>query len=646
MSKLNKGEQLPIHRRILEHVHDAVLFLHDDGKIIEGNKNSFQLLGIPNDVKTINEILDFTLIKGKHEADLTIQVEEHSLHVKSLMLQEGKIAPIYVLIFRGISIHSKSNQNLEHIEQLKMKSKEGFVLFDENKIIDCDRSFARLFNLDILTLKRLSFYDLIKVNQSILKNNQSKQLISFKPDGTKFYLEVVTNKYPIQGTLIQAAIVRDITDRVKNEKTIEFMAYYDELTDLPNKNFFNKVLIDAIDCRKNSKKTLAVYVLDLNYFKKINDTLGFSFGDQLLKAFSLRLKALLDADTFIARMDSDEFLILNTNVKSNVDACEFAKKVTDFFEKPFIINEHEMYITVSVGISLFPNNGNNASDLIIQAGAAMSTINDKYRNNYQLFDKSITEDLKQKLIIETELRRALKENQFRLYYQPQKNVESNKIVGMEALIRWKHPEVGDITPTKFIPLAEKTGLIFEIGDWVLKEACRQNKEWQVQGYHPIIVGVNLSAKQFHQHDLVDKVEKTLAETGLEPKYLELEITESIAMAHEESIIKKLQKLRQIGVKVSIDDFGTGYSSLKYLSLFPISKLKIDKLFINGKQNQNRAIVKSIIHLSHALKMKVIAEGVETNEQLLFLKKEKCDEVQGFYFSKPLPSPQLVHLLTK
>lgn len=277
---------------------------------------------------------------------------------------------------------------------------------------------------------------------------------------------------------------------------------------------------------------------------------------------------------------------------------------------------------------------------------AMHSIKDDYQHHDHLFVKTISSQFHRMFKMENDLREALKKNQFQLHYQPQKSFSSNNVVGVEALLRWNHPVKGNIPPMDFISLAEKTGLIIPIGDWVLEEACKQNKKWQEQGYHPIVISVNMSAKQFHQHNLVEKVKSTLYSTGLDPIYLELEITESMALPNEKYLLKTMQSLQELGVVVSIDDFGTGYSSLKYLSLFPVNKLKIDKMFMDTNQIQNQAIVKSIINMSHSLNMEVIAEGVETIDQVLFLQREKCDQMQGYYFSKPVEAKKFVQFLQR
>ncbi|WP_197046676.1 putative bifunctional diguanylate cyclase/phosphodiesterase [Oceanobacillus salinisoli] len=439
--------------------------------------------------------------------------------------------------------------------------------------------------------------------------------------------------------------IEDITKKRENEKRVEYMAYYDETTDLPNQNFFMKMLSEAITTAKKNDGLLAVFFIDLNHFKEINDTFGYTFGNKLLKACGARFKSFLQIDTFIARNGGDEFIILKNTLSDKDEAENLAKKLIKEFEKPINIDGNEIYVSVSIGISIFPENGLTPIDLMKHADSAMYAIKGENRNNYRLFDRSISENFKKMLFMENNLRKALKEGQFELHYQPQKSIHTNKLIGMEALLRWKHPKLGYISPLEFIPLAEKTGLIIDIGDWVIKEACRQNKQWQDQGFSPITVSVNLSARQFHQKHLVEKVKDILMEANLAPKYLDLEITESMAMSNEESILETLKGLRELGVQVSIDDFGTGYSSLKYLSLFPVNKLKIDKMFMNENPYHNKAIVKSIIRMSHSLNMKVIAEGVETEEQVQFLESEKCDEIQGFYFSKPLPSAECSFLLT-
>ncbi|MUK90247.1 EAL domain-containing protein [Ornithinibacillus sp. L9] len=635
---------LPMHNRILSSLKEAVLFVQDDGEIIETNNKANSVLGLESlQGISIFDFIDFDLLKESNEVHLLMDQRNKKgslLEVKSILVSNN----VFCLIVHPLSLQDKSEEIKKYINENTFADKEGIVMFGEHHIIDCDPNFATMFGYSVSEMKGMEITRLIDQKSIVKLSNQNSvnpyELIGIQKDGSKFHVEVIDYPYNNQGSIIQVASFKDITERVMNENQIEYMAYYDELTDLPNRNFFNKVLKEAVDEAKKSGEILAVYFIDLDYFKEINDTLGYSFGDKLLTACGERLKSFLDMNTFIARMSGDEFLILHRLASTKEAAVDLAEEIIAAFEKPIKIEDYEIYTSISIGISIFPENGTNANDLIKHADSAMYVIKEKHRNNYNLFDSSISENFKMRLTMETELRKALREGQFELHYQPQKNLSSGKVVGLEALLRWNHPQKGYIAPAEFIPLAEKTGLIIEIGDWVLYEACKQNKVWQDKGYDPVTVSVNLSAKQFHQRSLVDKIKEILAETGLSPYYLELEITESMAMSNEDYILKTLKDLRDLGVLVSIDDFGTGYSSFKYLSLFPITKLKIDKMFLKDEQRENKAIVKSIIHMSHSLNMKVIAEGVETMEQFNFLTQERCDEMQGFYFSKPLPPKQL------
>lgn len=637
---------IPIHHNVLANLKEAVLFCLEDGDIIRGNQSAYTLLNMENPlINNVFDYLQYDLLIEKEETHLLMEQKNAAgklLEIKSIRVRDD----MYCLLISRLSLDDQT-------EQMKLihKSAEGMVVYDEGKILDCDQTFAKMFGYTMEEIAKMNILQLlddasaVKLQQIVHKNaNTAFELTGIKKDGSRMFIEIMANPHHNQDIEIYAAIIKDISDRVENEKRIEYMAYYDELTDLPNRNFFMKVVNEAIMFATRNSEMLAVYFIDMDYFKEINDTLGYAFGDKLLKACGERLKAFLQTDTFIARMGGDEFLILHRNIKNRESAVKLAKNLITEFEKPIKMDEYEIYTSVSIGISIFPENGATSNDLIKHADSAMYVIKEKHRNNYNVFESSISEQFEKMLTMETELRLALKEKQFELHYQPQKNLETGKIVGMEALLRWKHPNRGYIPPDQFIPLAEKTGLIFEIGDWVLKEACKQNQAWQEKGLEPTTISVNLSAKQFHQRNLVEKVETVLFQTGLAPKYLELEITESMAMSNEEYILDMMLRLRQLGVMVSIDDFGTGYSSLKYLSVFPITKLKIDKMFMDGKQKQNQAIVKSIIHMSHSLNMKVIAEGVETNAQLAFLQEQKCDEMQGYHFSKPLPADQMATML--
>ncbi|MBN9656492.1 EAL domain-containing protein [Halobacillus sp. GSS1] len=642
MSERLRELALPIDDWIFQQMNDALIFVDGEGKLLRFNDKAEELFN--GDVQSLVELLDFRQLKIEGTQKMMELPHASGQLYKTQCRQLEKNSSLYAIFLQPVSLIDQTFEVKKKMGQRLTVPTEGMVIHQDGKIIDCDDTLAHMFgyekeemmNQDAFTLTEEGEHEAL--HQLFLSYPEQPYVLkAIRKGGASFYIEVLAHPYPHGDRILRVAIVRDITERVHNEKKIEFMSYYDELTDLPNRYYFMDMVKEAIE----EKEGLAVHFIDLDYFKQINDTLGYSFGDELLKACALRLKMLQDADTFIARMGGDEFLVLQRHVSQQSDAESWAEKLIEVFRKPVVIDGYELYTSVSIGISLYPEHGKTAEDLIKQSDSAMYTVKEQHRNDYLCYNAAISEEFEQMLSIDSELRKALKDNQLELHYQPQKSIHTGEIVGLEALIRWNHPVKGRISPATFIPVAEKNGQIFEIGDWVIREACRQNKQWQEEGYPAVVVGVNLSALQFLQKDLVTRVKQILEETALAPMYLELEITESMAMTNEEYIIQTLNELRNLGVHVSIDDFGTGYSSLKYLSRFPVSKLKIDKVFISENQEQNQAIVKSIIHMSHSLNMKVIAEGVETAEQLDFLKNEKCDEIQGYFYSKPLPPEQLI-----
>ncbi|QAS51228.1 hypothetical protein HLI_02885 [Halobacillus litoralis] len=646
MPDRNGITNIPIHEWIFQQIQDPLLFTNEAGDIIRCNQAALEVIGPER--QTVRDLLDFKKLKD-HEGIKKIvdfQTEGDRLYFVQCM-RVRKEEGLYALLFRPLSISDQTLEVKREMDRLMDASSEGVVMHDHGRIVDCDSTFARMFGYKREEIRNTDVFSLVdEDSRENLKQllhtypEEPYQLKGKKKDGTTFFLEILAHPYPQEDRVLRVAIIRDVTERVHNEKKIEFMSYYDELTDLPNRHYFHDMLNEALMEAAGQGEGVAVHFIDLDYFKQINDTLGYAFGDKLLKACAERLKSIQEQDTFIARMGGDEFLVLQRYVTSKEKAEDYAEKMIGIFQRPVTIDDYELYTSVSIGISLFPDHGRSADDLIKKSDSAMFTVKGRHRNNYLCYNASISEKFEKMLSMDSELRKALKQEQLELHYQPQKSIGTGKIVGLEALIRWNHPDKGMISPATFIPIAEKNGQIIEIGEWVMKEACKQNKQWQDEGFAPVIVGVNLSALQFLQKDLVFRVKQILEETGLAPEYLELEITESMAMTNEEYIIHTLKELRELGVHVSIDDFGTGYSSLKYLSRFPVSKLKIDKVFISENQKQNQAIVKSIIHMSHSLNMKVIAEGVETAEQWNFLKNEKCDEIQGYFYSKPLPPEQL------
>jgi len=640
--------KLPIQTNLLKHLEQAILFVHKSGKIIKGNPSALSLLNISNtemDQLTLADFFDENILFAEEVTRSLIELKngyKMLIDIKSIKIDDD----LFCLLMNKVSLENKTIEIKKHIERLREVSSEGLILFNQEYIIDCDLVFANMFGYTQEEIRGMNIEQLIdeKSTNTLEYINdypgKSHELTGVRKNGETLHIELIDHPYMGEENMVRIAIIKDVSERVAHEKRLEYMAFFDELTDLPNRHYFIKILEDAINEAAETNESLAVYFIDLDYFKEINETLGYDFGDQVLVASAKRLQKFKAMNTFAARIGGDEFLILQRHITDAHPPIELAESLISVFEEPIIIDGIEVFTSFNIGISVFSKIVNTANDLIKHADSAMYVIKEEHRNNYKFFESSISEKFKTMLTMESDLRTAIKEGQFELHYQPQKSLVSKKIVGMEALLRWKHPTKGNIPPMDFIPLAEKTGLIIEIGDWVLKQACIQNKKWQMEGYEPIIVCVNLSAKQFHQKDLVEKIKKVLHDTGLEAKYLELEITESMAMSNEHYILKTMKRLRNLGVYVSIDDFGTGYSSLKYLSKFPITKLKIDKMFMDKKQKQNQAIVKSIIKMSHSLNMKVIAEGVETFEQFKFLEQEKCDVIQGYYFSKPLPPKDL------
>ncbi|OES46320.1 bifunctional diguanylate cyclase/phosphodiesterase [Domibacillus iocasae] len=429
------------------------------------------------------------------------------------------------------------------------------------------------------------------------------------------------------------------TDELKKKnQEIQHYAYYDFLTGLPNLRLLNKTALELAGLPE--KKPMAFLFLDLDRFKFINDLLGHSAGDYILRGVTDRVLSLLKEEETMARIGGDEFLLLlpNTNYEK---ANELAVTISKMLEKPFLYEGNELFITSSIGISIYPIDSNNIENAIKSADIAMYRAKEQGRNNHQFYTSDMNELLKRKVILENAMRHAIERNEFSLFYQPKVNTDTGAITGNEALIRWNHPSLGMISPAEFIPLAEETGLIVSIGEWVLRTACKQTREWQKAGFSEIGISVNLSPRQFQQANLIETVSEVLKETGLEPQYVELEITESIAMFNEEYVIAKLNEVKALGVKVAIDDFGTGYSSLSYLKNFPFNTLKIDKSFVQDIEVKSGdiKIINTIIAMAHNLKVNVIAEGVETEEQLQFLKRQKCNEIQGYLFSKPLSVEQ-------
>ncbi|MCK4536875.1 MAG: EAL domain-containing protein, partial [Desulfuromonadales bacterium] len=456
----------------------------------------------------------------------------------------------------------------------------------------------------------------------------------------------------LQG-IIEAS--RDITDRVhaearlrENERRLNLLAHHDTLTNLPNRLLFHDRLHQAMIKAHRTNQQVALLFLDLDRFKNINDSLGHAIGDRVLLEVSRRLSSGIRESDTVARLGGDEFVIIMEQIQDVTGVAAVAQKILRALSQVLGVEGHELFVTASIGISLYPSDGVDIESLMKYADVAMYRAKEQGRNNYQFYKPEMNARTHELLLLEGKLRQALDLKQLLLHYQPQIDLDSGRLIGMEALLRWKHPKEGLIHPSDFIPLAEETGLIIPIGEWVLHNACVQNKAWQKSGHPPIVVAVNISALQLHQPDFIDMVERVLKETGLDPEWLELEFTESAAMGNVEEIIKTLTDLKGRGIQLAIDDFGTGHSSLSYLKRFPITKLKIDQSFVSDITTDinDAAIVASIIAIARTMNIGVIAEGVETKEQLRFLLEKGCEQCQGFLFSRPLPAGKLEHFFIR
>ena len=470
-----------------------------------------------------------------------------------------------------------------------------------------------------------------------------------RPDGAVRWLEDCARTVrDAQSNLIRLdGVSADISERRLSDERIVYLANYDALTGIPNRNLCMNRLEQSLILSRRAQCKLGLLFLDIDQFKYINDSFGHSCGDSLLIQFAARLKSLLREGDTVARLGGDEFVIILENLSQSTDAALLAQKVLEAFVQPVSVQGHKLHMSTSIGISVYPEDGDKADILLKHADLAMYRAKEQGRNNYQSYSLEMGANAVERVNLEHALYHALENNEFELYYQPQIDLGSGEIKSIEALLRWHHPELGSVAPSRFIPLAEETGLIISIGEWVLKMACAQVSIWQRAGYQ-INVAVNVSGRQFKQKNMPQLVRQVLSNTGLDPACLELELTESMLMSDSEATIECLAQLKAIGVMLSIDDFGTGFSSLSYLTRFPIDIIKIDQSFISalGKKPEAASITLTVIALAKALGLKIVAEGVETPEQLDFLQENGCDAMQGYYFSRPLPAHDITALLER
>ena len=484
--------------------------------------------------------------------------------------------------------------------------------------------------------------------------NENKKVVyePTTPDGQTFEI-VATSIKNSDGTTSKMEFIRNVTDqravqdRLKKEKEkFNYQANHDALTDLPNRLLFTDRLNTAIKKAKRNNSKIALLFIDLDHFKEINDSLGHDVGDKVLQIVTSRLqKNLRDEDT-LARLGGDEFTLILEELSNIQDAPTIATKILTILSDTIEIDNHKLYVSSSIGISIYPDDGENGQNLLKFADSAMYKAKDEGRNNYQFYNETMTKLAFERVIMEVSLREALIKEEFVVYYQPQVDATIDKVIGMEALVRWNHPTMGLVSPAKFIPLAESTGIIVGIDRYVMKTAMNQLALWYKEGKNPGVLSMNLCAKQLHQEDFIDILHSLMQESGCRAEWLELEVTESQIMKNPEQAIQILQKISDIGISLAIDDFGTGYSSLAYLKKFPIDKLKIDQIFVRDLPNDEEdiGIVKAVIALAHALNLNIIAEGVEQKEQKEFLVQNACHNIQGYLYSKPIPAQEFRKLL--
>ncbi|KOS69720.1 hypothetical protein AEA09_03960 [Lysinibacillus contaminans] len=476
--------------------------------------------------------------------------------------------------------------------------------------------------------------DQYKLQQKVFIREESITAAS----GEEIWVQTVKVPINLNDSSAVLAVSTDITERKQYEDEIKFQANHDALTGLPNRRMFNEDLTNLLEKAKIESSQNAIMFLDLDRFKYINDTLGHDIGDLLLTEVSRRIEMLLKqrhncADIY--RLGGDEFTILLPYYNAE-DSEAFAKELLEQFKDGFLVDGCEYFITPSIGISIFPRDGDDANTLIKNADTAMYYVKERGKNNYQLFTSEMQQHFYRKMMIEKQLRTALDNEEFELFYQPIMNVKTNEIIGMESLIRWNNEILGQVTPDEFIPIAEETGMIIPIGQWVLDTAIEQNVRWQKEVYKPFKISINVSVRQLLEPTFLESVKNSIENNSIDATYVVLEITESIAM-YAESMIEKLCALKKLGINLSMDDFGTGYSSLSYLNKYPLDSLKIDKSFVIGmnRDDENKALVKTIIAIAKQLDLKVIAEGVEGEDEYHFLSEIGCDYAQGYFISRPL-----------
>ncbi|HKR62676.1 MAG TPA: PAS domain S-box protein [Thermoanaerobaculia bacterium] len=657
------------HRTLFENAHDLV-YTHDlQGRLTSINPAGERITGY-----TRAELL------GRSIQDLV--VPEHLQH--GLAQTQKKLAGEAESTFYELDIHAKDGRRVSlelssrliyrdgkpvgvqgiarDVTERKASEARYRLLFERNlagvyrtgadgRILDCNEACARIFGYEsrdeFLTADASDFYfDDAERDRVVQMLRDQKQLSNLelrlrRRDGSAMW--VLENVALLENDVLEGTII-DVTDRKHAHELMEYQAYHDALTGLPNRLLFRDRISVALAHAKRNGRSSAVMFLDLDQFKLVNDTLGHTVGDRLLQVIGARVATCVRAEDTVARMGGDEFTVLLADLSDRKGATAAAQKVLEAIRHPVVIDEHELFVTTSIGMAIFPDDGEDAEALLKNADRAMYRAKELGRDNYQFSTPARFERAEGRLSLERSLHHAIERREFVLHYQPMVEIATGRVVGAEALVRWNHPVNGLIQPEDFIPIAEDTNLILPLGEWVLRTACSQMKAWHDAGHAWLRVAVNLSPRQFQDRELAHMVERTLADTGFPAPFLDLEITESTAMQNAELSLSILKRLKEMGIRISIDDFGTGHSSLSYLKRFPIDTVKIDQGFVRDLTTDDAAIISAVISMARALNLRVIAEGVETEEQLAFLRREQCAEMQGFLYSQPLAAAEFEQAL--
>ncbi|AET88151.1 diguanylate cyclase/phosphodiesterase with PAS/PAC sensor(s) [Burkholderia sp. YI23] len=610
------------------------------------------------------EVIVTTVPKMHHERDIVMGDELRTVVSSKLPLLDGEGQTIGILgSYHDVTDHKRAELALR-LQSRALDASVNAILI--TGVVDG----ANVIEYANPAFKRITGYDpsevighdcrflhgpdgdqdgLTAIRRALAVNTEASVVVrNYRKDGALFWNQLFVAPVPnAQGlTTHHIGIINDVTDLMRYQEELEYQANYDTLTRLPNRNLLRDRLQHAIETARRRETKIAVVFMDLDGFKNVNDSLGHSVGDRLLAVIADRLARSARSSDTVARHGGDEFVVVLPDLTDEAGLIAWMERTRAAISEPVWLDDTELYVGCSMGASLFPQDGDDAETVMKKADLAMYRAKDMGRNTYQFYQPEMNASVGARMNLERRLRRALRDGEFLLHYQPQVDMTTRAIVGIEALVRWLDPEQGLVSPASFIPVAEESGLIGPLSEWVLREACRQNKAWQDAGLPPARVSVNLSARHFQQRNIARLVTSVLEETGLAPRYLELELTESAIMRNAEEAITMLSELSALGIGIAIDDFGTGYSSLSYLKRFPVHRLKIDRSFVAdiGASSDDETITSAIIALAHSLELQVIAEGVETHAQHDFLRERDCDEMQGYLFSRPMPHEAIPGLL--